>query len=171
MITSYRPYIKRFIIASLVALIFVGTINETAHLLQKDATDRPSKTLELVIPAGTAHRVNTGGGEPTIPEELTFVVGDSLVVKNLDEVPHELGPLFIPAGASASMRMEDSNKYTLGCTFSPSKYLDFDVRSRTTVNSRIQALSLATPPTAMFFFVYSLLIFPINLSKETDTNV
>ena len=83
------------------------------------------------------------------------------MVVNDDDVPHELGPLWIPSGSSASLVMEDANKYTLGCTFQPSKYLDFDVRSHTTALSRFQAFALATPPTAMFFFLYSLLAFPL----------
>ena len=34
---------------------------------------------------------------------MSFVVGDTLVVKNEDSVEHQLGPLWIPAGSSASM--------------------------------------------------------------------
>ena len=164
---KFRPYLRRFGLTILIAFLFVGLINEASHFLQKDTTDRPPKTVELVIPAGTAERVALGEVQPSIPAELTFVIGDSLEVHNYDIVPHELGPLFIPPGAAASLVMEDANKYTLGCTFQPSRYLDFNVRSRTTLNSRLQAFALATPPTTMFFFIYSLLVFPIS-SKKID---
>jgi hypothetical protein len=148
-------------ITLLIALIFVVAINEGAHLLQKDRTDRPPETVTLVIPPGTADRVAAGESEPSIPTDLTFVIGDALLVENQDTVPHELGPLFIPAGTSSSLIMEDANKYTLGCTFQPSRYLDFNVRARTTVESRLKAIGLAAPPTAIFLFIYSLLVFPI----------
>jgi hypothetical protein len=162
----FTPYIKRFLLSALSALLFVGVINETAHLIQRSKTDRPPETVELLIPNGTAEQVAAGETPPAIPEELTFVIGDKLLVTNHDDVPHELGPLFIPAGTSASLNMDDANKYTLGCTFTPSKYLDFNVNPRTTSRSRLTAFALTGPPTAMFFFVYSLLVFPM---KKTET--
>ncbi len=159
--SKYTPYLIRFLLCALIALSFVGLINETAHRLQKSKTDRPPETIELTIPYGTAEQVAAGENPPEIPAELTFVIGDTLQVTNHDDVPHELGPLYIPAGTSASLNMDDANKYTLGCTFTPSQYLDFNVSPRTTARSRLQAFALAGPPTAMFFFVYSLLVFPV----------
>lgn len=164
--TSLKPYVNRFILTLVISIIFVGLINELAHLVLKDREDRPPETIKIIIPLGTAERVAAGQSEPTLPTELTFVVGDTLQVDNQDIVPHELGPLYIPPGNRASLGIEDANKYTLGCTFQPSKYLDFNVRPRTTANSRVQALGLATPPTAMFLFVYSLIVFPINKTAE-----
>lgn len=164
-------YLKRLLIASALAAIFVGAINEGAHLLFKEDTDRPPQTVEIDIPRGTAKRVEEGQEVPSIPEEMVFVVGDTLKVNNHDRVDHELGPLYIPAGSSASLLMEEANKYVLGCSFQPSQYLGFDVRSRTTTNSRLEAFALATPPTAMFFFVYSLLIYPLHGSREENSAV
>lgn len=159
--TKILTYLKRLLIASLLASIFVGGINEGAHQLFKEDTDRAPKTIEVDIPRGTAEKVQSGQQVPSIPDEMVFVVGDRLRVNNHDTADHELGPLYIPAGSSASLMMEDANKYVLGCSFQPSQYLGFDVRSRTTTNSRLEAFALATPPTAMFFFVYSLLIYPL----------
>ena len=166
---NFHLYKKRFLITLLWAFGFVGLINEGAHLLLKEKTDRPPETVEISIPAGTAKRIESGEAASTIPSELIFVIGDTLLVNNQDDVPHELGPLWIPADSNASLLMEDANKYTLGCTFQPSRYLDFDVRSRTTSISRLQAFGLATPPTAMFFFLYSLLVFPMKgIDKEEN---
>lgn len=164
--TNIFPYLKRLLIASLLASVFVGGINEGAHQLFKEDTDRTPKTIEIDIPSGTAEKVESGQQVPSIPEEMVFVVGDRLRVNNHDTTDHELGPLYIPAGSSASLMMEDANKYVLGCSFQPSQYLGFDVRSRTTTNSRLEAFALATPPTAMFFFVYSLLIYPLQEQSE-----
>jgi len=162
-------YLKRLLIASVLAAIFVGAINEGAHLLFKEDTDRAPRIVEIDIPRGTAQRVEDGQEIPSIPEEMVFVVGDTLKVNNHDRVDHELGPLYIPAGSSASLLMEEANKYVLGCSFQPSQYLGFDVRSRTTTQSRLEAFALATPPTAMFFFVYSLLIYPLNGPRDEDS--
>lgn len=155
-------YMKRLIVVSLLASLFVGGINEGAHILFKEETDRAPKTVEIDIPKGTAERVEKEQEVPSIPEEMVFVVGDKLQVNNHDSVDHELGPLYIPAGSSASLRMENAKKYVLGCSFQSTQYLGFDVRSRTTTTSRLEAFALATPPTAMFFFVYSLLLYPLH---------
>jgi len=154
-------YLKRLLITLILAALFVGGINEGAHLLFKEDTDRAPKTITIEVPAGTAERVEAGQEVPSIPNEMVFVVGDTLKVVNHDSVDHELGPLYIPAGKSASLLMENANKYVLGCSFQPSQYLGFDVRDRTTANSRLEAFMLAAPPTTMFFFVYSLLLFPL----------
>ena len=166
---KFRPYVKRLLIVSLAALIFVAIINESAHFLLKDKTDRTPETIEIVIPAGTAEKIANGEPPPVFPDEMVFVIGDTLTVKNEDRLDHELGPLYIPAGSSASLQMDDANKYTLGCTFTPAKYLNFDVRQRTTIVSRLQAFALATPPPAMFFFVYSLLVFPLDKKSHKAT--
>jgi hypothetical protein len=165
---NIQPYLIRLFYSFLVALFFVGIISEGAHLLNKEKTDRPPKTIELVIPTGTAERITAGEEIETIPSGMVFVIGDTLRIINNDSENHELGPLYIPSGTSASLVMEDANKYTLGCTFQPSKYFDFDVRPRTTLISRLQALMLATPPTTMFFFIYSLLIYPIHIGDENQ---
>ena len=165
---SFRPYAHRLLIVFLVALVFVGIINEGAHLLLKDKNDRAPEMIEIIIPAGTADEIAAGEAPISLPKELTFVIGDTLRVKNEDHTDHELGPLYVPAGSSASLQMEDANKYTLGCAFTPSKFLNFDVRTRTTAISRLQAFALATPPTAMFFFVYSLLVFPLKQKNKID---
>ncbi len=166
--SKIRPYAKRLLIVFLVALAFVGIINEGAHLLLKEKSDRAPETIAIVIPAGTAAEIAAGGQPLALPDEMVFVIGDTLLVVNQDQTDHELGPLYIPAGSSASLQMEDANKYTLGCTFTPSKFLNFDVRTRTSARSRLTAFALATPPTAMFFFVYSLLVFPVGKNRDAD---
>ncbi len=165
---NFHLYRNRFFVVFFVSLLFVGIVNEGAHLLLKEKTDRPPETIEIRIPAGTAERVEAGEAVPSIPSELVLVICDTLMVTNEDDVPHELGPLWVPSGSSATLLMENANKYTLGCTFQPSKFLNFDVRSRTTLTSRFQAFALATPPTAMFFFLYSLLAFPLKNDKKED---
>ena len=129
-----KKLIKRFVISALVALVFVAIINEVAHIFQKESTDRIPETIEIVIPVGTAERVAAGEAEPSIPSELTFVVGDTLLVTNQDEVDHELGPLFIPVGTSASLLMEDADIITTVIVEDtiPVQF-DLDVKTNTTV--------------------------------------
>lgn len=168
---KFKPYLRRLALSFLVAFICVGLINEGSHLILKEEGDRPPETVELVIPPGTAERIAAGETPPTIPDDLVFTIGDTLKVINQDDVPHELGVLYIPPGASASLLMEDAHKYQLGCSFTPSRFLNFDVRSRTTATIRLEAFAFATPPAALFLFVYSLLIFPLEGKRRREADV
>jgi len=158
---EYRPYIIRLIITLILSMLLVGGINEGFYLVQKEKTDRAPTTVQLVIPNGTAARVEAGEQVPTIPEAMVFVVGDVLEVKNEDVASHQLGPIWVPAGTTGRLVLETPEKYSFTCSFVPSRYLGVDVRQATTLGTRLTALGIATPPMAVFLFIYGLLVFPI----------
>jgi len=149
-----------------VSILLVAAINEGAFILLKESGDRAPETVELIIPPNTAERVAAGEETPSIQDEMIFVVGDTLKVVNQDSVDHQLGPIWVPAGASGSIVLEQADKFAYRCSFQASRYLGLDVRVGTTVQSRIQALLLAAPPTAVFLFIYSLLVFPFKQSPK-----
>jgi hypothetical protein len=156
-----KPVLKRLSLVFGISLIFVMAIGEIAHVLQREDYDRPPQTVAITIPLGTADRVSAGLEEPSIPSELSFVVGDTLLVYNDDRVEHELGPLFIPAGASASLLMSDINQFEYSCSFRPSQFLGLTVQEATTMNIRLVALAYVTPATTIFIFLYSLALWPL----------
>jgi hypothetical protein len=145
-------------------LVFLGS--EVAYIFQKEAYDRAPRVVELVIPEGTSEQISAGRAVTSIPAEMVFVVGDTLVVHNKDVVDHELGPLWVPAGTSASLAMEKASKYAYECSFQSSRYLGLDVKQPTTWGTRLTALALAAPATTVFLFVYSLVIFPLQPRKK-----
>ncbi len=165
MTQSLRPYLKRFGIVFLIALGFVAIFNEAMYLLQKDERDRPPQTIELVIPSGTAERIAQGEQEVAIPEGMTFVVGDVLLVRNEDSVDHQLGPLWIPAGRSASLRFDTAEKLAYQCSFVVGNYFGVDILKPTTWTSRLLALAMAAPTLAMLLFVYSLVAVPLKTAE------
>ena len=97
-----------------------------------------------------------------------FVLGDTLYVRNEDNVSHQLGPLFIPPGTTASLTMDTLNDYSYSCSFKPTKVFGLDVREGTTLNVRLVALAFVSPATAVFFFLYSLVIYPINPKPRVE---
>ncbi|HSF80092.1 MAG TPA: hypothetical protein VLA49_02600 [Anaerolineales bacterium] len=163
---EYLPYIKRLIITLIIALFIVVVINEGFYLFQKEKTDRAPRTVQIVIPNGTAAQVAAGEPVPAIPEAMVFVVGDVLEVKNEDIAQHQLGPIWVPAGATGSLVLETADKYSYSCSFVPSRYLGVDVRQATTLATRLTALGIATPPMAVFLFIYGLLVFPIKRPEK-----
>lgn len=58
--SNLRLAARRIAILALISLAAIYAISEVAYRLQKDPTDRAPKTVELLIPAGTAERVAAG---------------------------------------------------------------------------------------------------------------
>lgn len=160
--SAFTPYVRRLALCGIVALAFVAAFSEGSHWFLKDPADRAPQTVRLVIPAGTAARVAAGEAVPSIPAEMTFTLGDVLEVVNQDDVDHQLGPVWVPPGRSATLKMEAAEQYAYACSFQPSRYLGLNVRQPTTLLSRAIAIGFATPATTMFLFVYSLLLFPLD---------
>jgi hypothetical protein len=165
--TDFGPYFVRLLVVFAVSVLFVAIFNEVAYLLQREPTDRAPKTVQILVPAGTAAQIAEGGAVPSIPEEMSFVVGDVLEVKNEDSENHQLGPLWVPPGTSARLVLTEPNQFAFSCSFQPSRYLNLDVRQATTLTTRMTALIVAAPTTAAFLYIYSLLVFPIRSRKKT----
>jgi hypothetical protein len=62
----------------------------------------------------------------SLPENMTFVVGDRLVVRNEDAVDHKLGPLWIPANSSAQLSLDQEENLAYECSFQPGKYFGLE---------------------------------------------
>lgn len=162
-----KPYLIRLVIVSIVSLALVFLVSEIAFLVQKDKEiNRPPETITLVIPEGTSARIAAGEAPPDIPMEMTFILGDVLVVENQDSVTHRLGPLYIPSGSKGSLPMGEADNFSLNCSFQKTNYLGLDVREPTTVWTRFLAMLTAGPPTIIFLFLNSLLAFPIKKKDE-----
>lgn len=158
---QFLPYIKRLLLIFSISVLAVVIISEVGIRIQNERSARAPQTVELVIPDGTAAQVEAGGEAPGIPDELTFVLGDTLLVRNEDSVTHTLGPLLVPAGASASLELSEPQNVVLTCSFKPSKYLGLNVDLPTTLGTRLLGIGFAVPPTAAMLFIYSLLVYPI----------
>jgi hypothetical protein len=88
------------------------------------------------------------------------------VVKNEDDVDHQLGELWIPAKTSASLLMEVPERLAYSCSFQPSQYLGLVVKQPTTWMTRLIAIGLAVPATTAILFLYSLVIRPIEVEVK-----
>lgn len=157
-------YTIRLLAIMAASFILVAVFNEIAFMGQRDASDRAPRTIELVIPDGTAKRVAAGEAAPTIPDNLSFVVGDTLQVVNQDQVDHQLGPVWVPAGSTGSLLMREVEKYSLSCSFQKNRVMGISVRPATDFATRLVALGLAGPTTGVLLFLYSIVMFPVKRS-------
>jgi len=149
--------IKRIVISVLLGVTLAAVTTEIAYQLLKRENREPQQ-IELVIPAGTVQNVAKGQVSPSLPEDMTFVVGDTLVVINQDEVDHQLGPLWIPSGTSASLTLDTEQNYILQCSFQPTKVFGIDVLQPVTIGTRITGILFAGFPLGALFAVYSVLL-------------
>jgi hypothetical protein len=149
--------IKRILISLFIGLLVGTLINEISFLFLRE-TARAPKVVELVIPDGTAERIARGETPPSIPASMTFVVGDTLMVKNEDKANHELGPLWIPAGSSASLLLDSVESYAYTCSFQPKKYFGMDVHEPLTLDTRIYGILYAGLPLSILIAVYAFII-------------
>ena len=92
---------------------------------------------------------------------MTFVVGDTLIVKNEDIVDHQLGPLWIPADTSAWLSLDQVESLAYECSFQPGKYLGLNVNEPLTLGTRfwhpVRGASVGS-----LFALYSLVLSPKN---------
>jgi hypothetical protein len=156
---SLAEILKRITISVLLGVLLAGITTEVAYQFLKRENREPQR-MELIIPPGTSEQVAAGEAPPAIPATMNFVVGDTLVVINQDAVDHQLGTLWIPAGNSASMKLETEQNYALECSFQPMKYQGVDVHSPVTIGTRLQGIFFAGFPLGALFAVYSILLFP-----------
>jgi hypothetical protein len=144
-------------------------ITEGAYLLQKEDTDRPPKTIQMIIPEGAAKQIAAGENLDLLPDNLVFVIGDTLEVVNHDSTNHQLGPIWVPPGSTGRIVLEEANKFSYSCTFAPNNYLGLDVKRPTTWKTRLTGLAISVPTTMAFLYVYGLLVVPIGGKKQEKT--
>ncbi len=161
-----RSVILKRIGWSMLAGILIGVVvSELSFYLLNDGTTRVPKLVQLDIPAGTASRVAQGQADPSLPTSMTFVVGDTLLVRNHDSAAHQLGPLFIPAGSSASMNLANEDGYHLLCSFEPSKYLQMTVLPPLTITTRVVGVLETGLNVGFLIAVYAVFAMPRKKEK------
>src|SRR5262245_23969507 len=119
--------LKRIAVSMLIGMVLSAISSELSFVLLRK-TARPPQKVVLTIPAGTAEKVARGEHPPSVPTDMIFVVGDTLVVKNEDNVDHNMGQLWIPAHSSAQMTLNETQNTAVACSFQPGNYFGLDVR-------------------------------------------
>jgi len=153
--------IQRVLLALAVGIVIAVGLNEGSFIFLKSEAGRAPRAIELVIPAGTAEGMAQGHASPEIPENMVFVIGDTLMVRNNDSVDHTLGPLFVPAGTTASLKLDRAENFVFECSFQPSSYFGLDVREPVTWETRIYGILFAGVPLGLLLALYSFIIWPL----------
>jgi hypothetical protein len=156
-----KAIVLRVLASLVVGVLVTALFSEISFRLLGNTTSRPPGTVELVIPPGTAEMVASGQAAPAIPEGMVFVIGDTLVVINQDSAPHTLGPLYVPAGASASLTLETAGAFSYSCSFEPSQFFGLDVQEPLTIGTRLRGILLAGIPLGILLALYAVIAWPL----------
>jgi hypothetical protein len=148
---------KRILVSMLIGIALGLVISEVSFIFLQE-TARPPEEIVLTIPAGTAVKVARGEQPPSIPQDMVFVVGDTLVVKNDDRVDHKLGELWIPANSSAQLSLNEEQNMAFECSFQAGNYFGLEVRQSLTLGTRIYGVLYAGIPLGILIAVYSFVI-------------
>jgi len=158
--------VKRLLISLLAGLLLGVAIGEIPFLFLRETARSPQEIL-LTIPAGTAEQVSRGEQPPSIPSNMIFVVGDTLVVNNQDTVDHKLGPLWIPPNSSARLSLNQEENFAYECTFQKDSYFGLDVREPLTLSTRLDGILRAGLPVAILIALYSL-VMPVKKNENAS---
>jgi len=156
---SRNVVIKRILFSILLGLLIGVMVSEVPFLFLRE-TARAPREIVLIIPAGTSDQIARGEQPPSIPENMTFVVGDTLVVKNEDVADHKLGPLWIPADSSARLSLDQEENLAYECSFQPQKYFGLEVREPLTPKTRLFGIVYVALPMTILILLYSLVLTP-----------
>ncbi len=160
---------RRLLITMALGFLLAIAIDEFTFFFMKSEAGRAPQRIELIIPAGTAAKVARGEADPTLPEKMVFVQGDTLVVINQDVADHRLGALFIPVGASASLTLNQAENLVYACSFEPTQYFGLDVREPVTLATRLEGLFISGLPLGIIFMLYSVLVWPLKPKRLEAT--
>lgn len=167
---AVRSAVRRLWISLVVSLVFAFAVSEISYQLVKDSGERPPRNLEILIPAGTAERIAAGGAGPALPE-MRFVEGDTITVRNLDSVAHQLGPLFVPPDTASILTLDRPNQYTMECSFQETRSIGIDVLPRAKTSDRVFGIISIGLPTWILLWLYTLVVRPLPGSEPAVSKV
>jgi hypothetical protein len=153
-----KNFVTRRILYSMLAGLLFGLVFSEATFLFLGQTAREPRTIQVSIPAGTAELVSRGEQPPSIPKDMTFVVGDTFEVVNQDNVDHQIGPLWIPPGTSARLVLGKPESLAYECSFQAGNYIGLDVREPLTLFTRIYGIFFAGIPMGLLLSIYVVIL-------------
>lgn len=87
-----------------------------------------SETISVTVPVGYADRLAAGEELELIPARLEVDVGDTLIIENLDDADHQVGPYVVGAGERLQQTFTSPGRLEGVCTIHPSGEIAIIVR-------------------------------------------
>jgi plastocyanin len=88
------------------------------------------ETVEVVVPAGTQERLDAGESVVVMPSVIELQVGDTLRIRNDDDVDQTVGPYFVTAGEEIALTYSVPGRYEGYCPVSEGERYEIVVTER-----------------------------------------
>lgn len=82
---------------------------------------------EYVVPYGTSVRINAGQTVDLMPQYLKVRVGETIRIKNQDSRDYMIGPFFVAAAQTLSMRFTQVGTLSGTCSVNPEGTFEIEV--------------------------------------------
>ncbi len=103
----------------LVPLLLVAGLAVVAPACAED--ERSSRVVEVVVPLGSGSIMNAGGTVDVMPPVLTLAVGDTLRIRNEDDLTAEVGPWRVAPGKQMDVTFGEPGEFEGLCALSKEK--------------------------------------------------
>jgi plastocyanin len=114
-----------FVLTALVLLPLVAVVVALVALM---VIGGRTEVIEVVVPAGTGERMVAGERITLLPPVLEVSVGDTLEIRNLDDVAHEVGPYAVAAGQTLRQTFTTPGTIQGTCSLNPGGEVTIVVR-------------------------------------------
>jgi hypothetical protein len=119
---SRRRVISAFVLAGL-ALVAVPLV------LSRLVSQPDGQVLRYEIPRGTAAALARGEAVDVLPADLQLGLRDKLIVVNLDDQPHAVGPFRLAPGEELARDADQITSFSGFCSLHLGGRIDIQVRS------------------------------------------
>jgi len=155
-----KSALKRLGVTFLISMVFAFVVAEVSYQMVKGNNERAPRQIEILIPPGTADAIARGEAGPGLPD-MRFAEDDQILVRNMDSVSHQLGPLWVPANSSSVLTLDRPSSYSLSCTFQAAQTIDIEVVARAKTSDRVLGILSIGLPTWILIWVYTLIGIPM----------
>jgi hypothetical protein len=109
---------RLLLVAGVLAVFLVPAVL-LGVLLLTGSDDEAGEEFSVVVPLGTGERIDAGEDVELMPLEVRLSVGDRMVVENLDDRTHVVGPYTVRPGERLVQRFNEPTVIEGECTLIP----------------------------------------------------
>ncbi|MEY2755028.1 MAG: hypothetical protein RJB65_1386 [Actinomycetota bacterium] len=114
-------------LAAPTALTACGSDDTPAIASYGEVSPDETADYEYVVPYGTSVRINAGQVVDLMPQYLEVRVGETIRIKNQDSRDYMIGPFFVAAAQTLSMRFTQEGTLSGTCTMNPEGIFEIKV--------------------------------------------
>lgn len=122
---------RRVAAVALIALVLplpaCGSDDTPAIASYGEVSADETADYEYVVPYGTSVRINAGQVVDLMPQYLEVRVGETIRIKNQDSRDYMIGPFFVAAAQTLSMRFTQEGTLSGTCTMNPEGIFEIEV--------------------------------------------